>query len=334
VRRTGRRSLAWAEIILPIGWILPFLSVVAGHNPYSRFAATRRDAMMTDEKSTIRSRELGDALRLAMERAVLSGRRAAQLLGWSESRVSRLLTGQISVKEVDVASFLAVCMVTGAERDRLLALAREHNTLGWLQQYGSGLPEQLRTLINHEARATDIHQFEALRVPGLLQTGDYARALIERVATVPPEEVEGRVSARMGRQKTLFSRDPRLQFTFFLHELVFRLPVGGREVMSEQMHHLLQMSVRSYITIRVIPAAYGAHAGTSGACRLMESAEFKPVVYVEEETAGHFMEDPDQIASYRKVFAALASCALDEGQSKDRIARLAVDLYADREDFR
>jgi predicted XRE-type DNA-binding protein len=287
--------------------------------------------MMTDEKSTIRSRELGDALRLAMERAVLSGRRAAQLLGWSESKVSRLLTGQISVKEVDIASFLAVCMVTGEERDRLLALAREHNTLGWLQQYGSGLPEQLRTLINHEARATEIHQFEALRVPGLLQTEDYARALIERIATVPPEEVDGRVAARMSRQ-SLFSRDPRLQFSFILHELVFQLPVGGREVMSEQMHHLLRMSVRSYVTIRVIPAAYGAHAGTTGACRLMESAEFKPVAYVEEETAGHFMEDPDQIASYRKVFAALANCALDERQSKDLIASLAIELYGDRED--
>jgi Domain of unknown function (DUF5753) len=113
---------------------------------------------------------------------------------------------------------------------------------------------------------------------------------------------------------------------------MFLLPVGGRAVMSEQLHHLLRMSVRSYITIRVIPAAFGAHAGTSGACRLMESSEFKPVAYIEEETAGHFLEDPAEIAAYRKVFAALANCALDEGESKDLIARLAVDLYADRED--
>jgi hypothetical protein len=287
--------------------------------------------MMTDEKSTIRSRELGDALRLAMERAVLSGKRAARLLGWSESRVSRLLSGQLSVKEVDIAALLAVCMVTGAERDRLLALAREHNTLGWLQQFGSGLPEQLRTLINHEDRATDITEFEPSFIPGLLQTADYARALLERSATVPPHEVESRVSTRLGRQN-LFGSDRRTQFTFFLHELIFRLPVGGREMMSEQMHHLLRMSVRSYVTIRVIPAAFGAHAGTTGACRLMESDEFRPVIYVEKQTSGHFMEDPTEIATYRKIFTSLARSALDEGQSKDVIAALAIDLYADRED--
>jgi transcriptional regulator with XRE-family HTH domain len=287
--------------------------------------------MMTDEKSTIRSRELGDALRLAMERAHLNGKRAAELLGWSESRVSRVLTGQLAIPEVDVASFLAVCQVTGEERLRLLELARERDSRGWLQQYGSGLPEQLRTLISHENRANEITEFEALRIPGLLQTGDYAKALIERVATVPADEVGSRVTARLGRQG-LFSSDRRPQCTFYLHELMFYLPVGGRAVMSEQMHHLLRMSVRSYLTIRVIPAAYGAHAGTSGACRLMESAEFRPVAYVEEETAGHFLEEPDEIAAYRKVFAALANCALDEGQSKDLIARLAVDLYADRED--
>jgi predicted XRE-type DNA-binding protein len=284
--------------------------------------------MMTDEKSTIRSRELGDALRLAMERVELSGKRAAHLLGWSESRVSRLLSGQLAVREVDIASFLAVCLVKGDERERLLQLARGHNQRGWLQQYGSSLPEQLRTLINHESRATEITVFEAQRIPGLLQTADYARALLERSATVPPEEVDSRLTARLGRQ-SLFSRDPRIQFTFLLHELLFLLPVGGREVMSEQLHHLLRMSVRSYITIRVIPAAFGAHAAMSGACRLMESAEFKPVVYIEEETSGNFMEDPDAVAAYRKIFTSLASCALDEGQSKDRIASLAVDLYAD-----
>jgi transcriptional regulator with XRE-family HTH domain len=247
--------------------------------------------MMTDEKSTIRSRELGDALRLAMERAELSGRRAAQLLGWSESRLSRLLSGQLSVKEVDVASLLAVCRVTGAERDRLLALSRTHDTSGWLQRFGSGLPEQLRTLINHEARAAEIIEFESQRVPGLLQTASYAQALLERSATVPPEEVRVRVTARIGRQE-LFGSYRHSRFTFFLHELLFRLPVGGPAVMSEQLHHLLQMSVRSYVTIRVIPAAFGAHAAMSGACRLMEFTEFKPVAYVEEQTSGNFMEDP------------------------------------------
>jgi hypothetical protein len=246
--------------------------------------------MMTEQKSTIRSRELGDALRLAMERAHLSGKHAAEVLGWSETKVSRMLTGHQAVKEADVSALLALCLVKGDEKERLLELAREYAKRGWLQQHGSSLPEQLRTLINHENQATQIYQFDALRIPGLLQTSDYARALVERIPTVPPNEVESRVEARMSRQ-SLFSRDHRPDFTYFLHEFALRLPVGGRDVMSEQLHQLLQMSVRRYINIRVIPAAFGAFAAIDNSCRLVEFAEMRPVVYVEEQAVGNFMED-------------------------------------------
>jgi hypothetical protein len=105
-------------------------------------------------------------------------------------------------------------------------------------KFGAGPPEQLRTLINHETRAAAINDFEAIRMPGLLQTEDYAPALIERVIAVEPGGVDSRVRARIGRQ-SLFSRDRPPLCTFYLHELVFHLPIGGREVMSNQMHHLL-----------------------------------------------------------------------------------------------
>jgi hypothetical protein len=65
----------------------------------------------------------------------------------------------------------------------------------------------------------------------------------------------------------------------------------------------------------------------AGACRLMDFAEFKPIAYIEEETAGHFLEEPEEIAAYRRIFASLSDSALDEGQSRDMIARLAVELY-------
>jgi hypothetical protein len=263
-----------------------------------------------------------------MERAGLNGRRTATLLDWSESKVSRLLTGQISVTEIDISAFMAVVGVKGRERTRLLKLAREQDTPGWLQQHGSNVPEQLKTLIDHESKATEVLAFEPIRVPGLLQTGDYARNLIERVVNVPPNEVLDRVAARL-RRRNMFSRLSRPQFTFFVHEFVLRLPVGGREVMSDQLHELLRMGVRSYVNIRVVPAAFGAHAGTAGACRLMRFEDFKPVAYVEEETAGHFLEEPAEIAAYENIFSALADCALDEGQSRDRIAELAVELYGE-----
>lgn len=286
---------------------------------------------MTGQKSTIRSRELGDALRHAMEKANLSGRRAAELLKWSETKVSRMLTGHLAVKESDVAALLALCLVTGEERERLLSLARECNVRGWLQQKCPSLPEELRTLINHENQATVIYQFDTLRLPGLLQTKDYAQALIERAGVVPIDKVRPLVEARMSRQ-SLFSRDQRPDFYYFLHEFALRLPVCCWAVMSEQLHHLLEMSVRRYINIRVVPASYGAFPGGDGSCRLIEFPEMKPVVYVEELIAANFMEDPASIAAYRKVFAALAKCALDEAESKELIATLAVELYGGGEE--
>jgi hypothetical protein len=266
-----------------------------------------------------------------MENANLSGKYAAHVLGWSESKVSRMLTGRQPVKDTDVSALLALCLVTGDEKERLLDLARQYNQRDWLQKYSADLPDQLRTLINHETRAIQITQFEPCIIPGLLQTGDYARELLERSATVPPDQVELSVKARLSRQN-IFSRERHPRFNFYLHEQAFRLPVGGAAVMSGQLHHLLQMGVRSYITIRVIPTAFGAHAGVAGACRLMESAEFKPVAYIEELTAGHFLEEQADIAAYRKIFTSLANHALSERESRDLIADLAINLYADRED--
>ncbi|HEX4723961.1 MAG TPA: helix-turn-helix transcriptional regulator [Pseudonocardiaceae bacterium] len=285
--------------------------------------------MTSDEQTTIRSRELGDALRLAMERANLNGKYVAHVLGWSESRVSRMLTGrQQPLKDIDVVALLALCRVTGDEKEHLLELARGYQQRGLLQQFDAALPEQLRTLINHESRATEIIEFEAIRIPGLLQTNDYMRALLERSAVVPPEGIEPRVVARRNRQN-IFGRYHSPKFTFLIHEQALQLPVGGPGVLSDQLHHLLQMSVRSYVTIRVIPIAFGPHAAMCGACRLMESDDFKPVVYIEEQTAGHFLEEPREIATYRKIFTALANSALDQEESRSRIAELAVSMNAE-----
>ena len=283
--------------------------------------------MEEGQKSTIRSRELGDELRHAMEVAHLSGKLAARRLGWSETKVSRLLTGRQSpIREMDVASLLTLCDVRGEEKERLVGLAREADQHNWLQHNISSLPEQLRTLISHENQASLIYQFDMSRIPGLLQTREYARALIERAATISPDKVESLVNARIGRQ-SLFSRDNHPDFMYFIHEVALRVPVGGEVVMSGQLHQLLRLGVRRYITIRVIPLEYGAFPVFDNSCRLVEFHQMKPVVYVDQHTAGSFFEDPTTVAAYRKIFGALADCSLGEGDSMDAIASLAVDLY-------
>ncbi|MGH3872955.1 MAG: helix-turn-helix domain-containing protein [Pseudonocardiaceae bacterium] len=286
---------------------------------------------MSHREPTIRSRELGDGLRQAMEAAGLTGKQAARMLDWSPSFLSMLLTGKRQTSEVDIAAFLGVCRVNGAERDRLLALCREQDTPGWLQQHGCALPKQLVTLIDHENKALTISVFEATVVPGLLQTGEYARAVISRIVNVPPGEVEDRVAARLARQ-SLFSRHHPPRLTFYLHESVLRLPVGGAAVLAEQLRHLHRMSARGYLSLRVLPVALGAHAAMTGAFRLMEFAEFKPVAYLESETSSLFLEKPEEIGAYRRILAALADTALSEGQSRELIAALATGFRANGED--
>ncbi|MGH3929823.1 MAG: helix-turn-helix domain-containing protein [Pseudonocardiaceae bacterium] len=286
---------------------------------------------MNDLEPTVRTRELGEGLRQGVEKAGLTGQQVAHQLAWPPSQVSRLLSGKRKASALQVTALLAVCRVIGAERDRLLALCQEQHTLGWLQQHGSRLPEQLVTLIGHENKAVAISEFQSMMVPGLLQTGDYARAVIHDPRTIPAEEVEDRVAARLARQ-SLFSRDRPARFTFFIHEFVLRLPVGGPAVMFEQLHHLLRMSRRSHLTLRVVPAALGAHAGIAGHFKLMEFAEFKPVAYLDSQTSCLFLERPEEIAAYRHILATMAQTALGEGESHKLIATLANKLYADRED--
>ncbi len=286
---------------------------------------------MSDREPTIRSRELGEGLRRAMKRAGINGNQAARQLDLSPTMISRLLSGHRHPTVAQVAGFLGMCRVMGAERDRLLALCDEQHVPGWLQQHGSRLPRQLVTLIDHETKAVVIGDFQSTVVSGLLQTGDYARAVISRIANVPADEVDDRVTARLARQ-SLFGRDRPVRFTFYVHEFVLRLPVGGLAVMADQLHHLQQMSLRPHITLRVVPAAFGAHAATAGSFTLMEFAEFKPVVYVESETSSLFLETPQESKAYRSILAALADAALDEGESRELIATLATEFRADRED--
>jgi transcriptional regulator with XRE-family HTH domain len=299
--------------------------------PVCSMISGREGVIVPHRDPTVRSRELGDALREVMKQAGLSGKQAAKILDRTPSYVSMLLTGRRTIRELDVAAFLGACGVTGAERDRILELCREQDTPGWFQPHGSRLPKQLITLIDHENKAVAISDFQPMVVPGLLQTADYARALIRETGIVSPGEIDDRVAARLARQ-SLFSRERPARFAFYMHEFALRLPVGGPVVMREQLEHLLRMAHRPYLSLRVVPAARGGHAGIAGAFKLMEFAEFKPVAYLDSETACIFLERNEEIAAYRQILTALAETALTERESTQLIAALATELAADRKD--
>jgi transcriptional regulator with XRE-family HTH domain len=283
---------------------------------------------MKDRDPTVRSHALGERLRQAMEHAGYNGTQMAAELGWSQGKVSRLLAGKRGGSGVDVSAFLAVCKVTGVERERLLGLSEEHTRPGWWLQHGSVVPSEVSALIDLEARAANLCEFQSLLVPSFLQTPEYARAVLCRSANVPREEIDGRVQALLARQEVL--NQPRAPMcTFFLHENVLRLPIGGPMVLADQLHYLLRISVRSNVTIRIVPMRVGAHAGMAGPFTVLGVRNFKPVVYLKNETSSIFLETPAEMQAYRSIVAALNEKALDEKHSRDLMSNTAQQFSAE-----
>jgi plasmid maintenance system antidote protein VapI len=285
---------------------------------------------MDDREPTARARELGLILEKAAAESRYSGTQLARWLGWSQAKVSRIFSGKRPPSPEDVVALAAICKVMGEERQHALRLAKEVHEPTWLQEYGDLLPARLRTLVSFEEAASEIIGFETNVVPGLLQIPDYASAVLRAQVSIPADEVEDRVVARIQRQN-IFSKPTRPMCRFFLEEFALLRTGPGREVMSEQVHRLLQLSVRPYIEIRIIPDTAGFHPGRKP-FRFMEFHELMPVVHLEDETGVQFLQQKKTIATYRRIIDGLDSIALNEGQSKQWIVRLAKALGAPREE--
>lgn len=264
----------------------------------------------------MRSRELGAELRAVRERAGYTRRELAVVLGWSESKVSRMESGQRGASEVNVATYLAYCKVVGDELDRLIAFCREVWATDWLRPL-----DELRTLVYHETTATLIHEYDPLVIPGLLQTEDYSREMFRSLGLVPDDVIEARVRARMERQN-LLRRERGVEVNFFIPERILRSVVGSPRVMNDQLLHLVLITGRPWCSVRVLPESFMPGA-LGGAFRLMEYADHPPVAYVENQTHALFLEDRADIKLYRGILAKLKRVTLDRGQSRDLLAHLA-----------
>jgi hypothetical protein len=278
---------------------------------------------VAESDSLIRARELGNAVAAAMVQAGLSVREVAEALDWPHATLVRFLAGRGEVAATDLIPLLAMCLITGPEREQLLALNRTEPQPGWARH-----DLHRRTLIDHEVRASAGMHFAPNLMPDLLQTRDYALALLDAGADYLPD-ASRRFDVLMRRQNVLSYADRPRRFTFFLHERVIRIGVGSVRVQSDQLCHLMRMSARPDVSVRVVPAVHGDIG--KGPCVLLEFADGDPVVYLERLVNSRFRTDPDDVATYRDMFAVLASAALDEGQSRELIANRVVELYEDRE---
>jgi hypothetical protein len=284
---------------------------------------------VAESDSLLRARELANAVATAMAQAGLHAREVAEVLGWPHATLVEFLGGQVVLDQTDLIPLLAICLITGPDREALLALNRTEPVPGWARH-----DLQRRALIDHEVRASATTCFAPNLVPDLLQTRDYARALCDAGAALLSDDpslpgAPRRLDVLVRRQNVLCYADRPRRFTFYLHERVTRIGVGCVRTQSDQLCHLMRMSTRPDVSLRIIPASRGDIG--KGPCVLLEFADGPPVVYLERLVNSSFRTDPVEILTYREVFAVLASTALGEGQSRELIANRVVELYEDRE---
>jgi transcriptional regulator with XRE-family HTH domain len=275
-------------------------------------------------RPTIRSRQVAAELRRLRKRAGLTTGEAAARLGVSQSKMSRVETGASGLQIDDVSAMLGLYHVPAKRREEILNLVREAAEPGWVRIHGRGLPEQWQALIEWEDKATSLHNYQPVVLPGLVQTPEYARAVIRDTAPqeLPESEVDTKVAARLARQAIL-SRVLPPALHVLLHEPALRVPVGGPSVMAAQFRHLADLARRPRITIQVVPLAAGPHPGLEGPFMLMDFAADPTLVYLENKVTSIFLEEDSHIASYKLAWQRIQAKALSPEQSVALIARLA-----------
>lgn len=275
----------------------------------------------------IRRKRLGIELRRLREEQGLTCEDVGRQLDCSGTRVSRVETGVISAKPGDVRELLEVYEVRGEEADALVQLARDARRKGWWHTYGDVLPKWFEAYLGFEGEASRLNAFKSLVVPGLLQTGDYARAVLRAAPNASSsEEIDRQVALRIERQEILTRHNP-LDLWMVLSEAAVRVQAGTPGVMHEQLRHLIDMGQRPNVTLQVLPFGTAAHVNPVSPFTILE---FPPpldpaVVHVEHMTGSLFLEREEEIHRYRVVFDHLRAEALGTAQSEAFIAKLAKE---------
>lgn len=275
---------------------------------------------------TIRRKRLSNALRNLRRDARLTADDAARRLTWDPSKISRIESNEWKLPKV--ADIERLCEVYGADdatRDALIALARQARQRGWWEQFKDVLGPALPGL---EAEARRIWQYQPTLIPGLLQIPSYMRALF-RAGLCDDAETERRIAARLARQQIL-NRDDPPQLWAILDETALRKMIGGREVMRDQVHHLLAMSERPHIDIQVMPDTVGAHASMGGPIVLLDYEGDPTIVYVEHMGTGDlFLESPKEVMRYTKRYDHVMAAADGVEQSRAYLEGLLETLKGD-----
>jgi transcriptional regulator with XRE-family HTH domain len=277
----------------------------------------------------VRRRKLGEELRRLRDLAGLTSEEVAGRLGWHQSKVSRIETGRSGVKPEDMARMLDAYEVGDPNlRELLGALAHSYGESGrrhWWHRYRHLLPANYRDFISLESQACRARTLETAVVPGLLQTRDYAKAVTRSVVRdLPEDQLDALVDVRLGRQAVLYAERP-LQLSAVLDEAALRRRVGGREVMAEQLRHLVRVGQLDHVRLHVLPFASGEHIGLTGPFIIFSFPNIADldVVVIDHLTSSLYLERKEDLKAYAEAFNSVQANALPHHNSLDLIAGIA-----------
>ncbi|WP_320784657.1 helix-turn-helix transcriptional regulator [Streptomyces sp. CRN 30] len=278
----------------------------------------------------VRRRKLGTELRLLRCRSGLTSIEAARLVGWHQSKVSRIETGSSGVKPADVRRLLDAYGVADTElRELLLALAGGEDGGGrqnWWHAYRGVLPPTYRDFISLESQAGGMCTLETSVVPGLLQTPEYARAVTRATLEgLADDKLDALVEVRIARQDVLRA-DPPLRLDAVLDEAVLRRRVGGPEVMARQLQRLREAAALPQVRLQVLPFTAGEHIGLTGPFVIFSFCNTADldVVVLDHLTSSLYLERKEDLQAYVEAFNALRFHALSPEESLDYIAGIAA----------
>ncbi|GAA0446462.1 MULTISPECIES: helix-turn-helix domain-containing protein [Streptomyces] len=282
----------------------------------------------------VRRRKLGAELRRRRNLAGLTSGEAARLVGWHQSKVSRIETGRSGVRPADVERLLDAYDVRDEESRTLLAALCGQDAgvggggdagRGWWHTYRDLLPPAYRDFISLEAGASHARTLETTVVPGLLQTADYARAVTRAaLADLPQSRIDALVDVRMERQNVLHGDAP-LNISAVLDEAVLRRPAGGPEVMKAQLRHLLEVMELPHVRLQVMTFAAGVHIGITGPFVIFSFPLIADldVVVLDHLTSSLYLERKEDLRAYSDAFDTLRGHALSCEESSALIAQIA-----------
>ena len=269
---------------------------------------------------------LGTQLRRLRESRGIAAQEAARAIRGSESKISRIELGRNAVREVDIADLLSLYGITDTtEREQLLSLASQANQPGWWHRYQDILPGWFQAYIGLEESAESIRSYDSQFIPGLLQTEDYAAAVIA-LGEFSLEETERLVYLRKERQRRFSSGGLRLWA--IIDEAALRRPVGGStSLMRAQLAHLLDSSDMPGFTLQVAPLPAGAYAAP-GSFSILRFAvpELPDVVYLEQLTSAMYLDKPSDVHRYVNAMDRLSAASAPPGQSRQIIRALLEEM--------